>query len=390
MADEPRYADEIRIPISMTLPWSGKLTREGKPWPRDARGRDWPSHRGRPVFPINQLPIGFAPGTNEIYRKIAERERDEVAAALAGSVAVAAEAPLTPSTLVQVAAAGRAWLVPLAELAGSLGALEIGLPVALVIGSAYYSFHNSPVAQRWARQLLGLPPDVETLPAAKPIPPQPPTAEGPKLPPHNGDSEVTVRLPPLTPGSTAPSLPSVMPGAEIAQEGPLILETRRNQGLEGDERTNTDRARKAARRVDPEVTKVLKENEWRAHHLISMEAVRSRNAVLAAAGRAGWKTDEDANIAALPTTEAAQQKLREAGIERPLDNSGHPRWNDRIRDKLGDIRRSLDRDFGVEDSSEKDQAAKTAVRQLLRELRQELSHLRRISANDGNSGSTSV
>ena len=68
MADERPYADEIRIPISITLPWSGKLTREGKPWPVDKKGRDWPSHRGRPVFPIDQLPHGFAPGTNDIYR----------------------------------------------------------------------------------------------------------------------------------------------------------------------------------------------------------------------------------------------------------------------------------------------------------------------------------
>ena len=383
MADEPRYADEIRIPISITLPWSGKLTREGKPWPRDARGRDRPSHRGRPVFPIDQLPIGFAPGINEIYRKIAERERAEVAAALAGSVAVAAEAPLTPSTLVQVAAAGRAWLIPLAELAGTLGTLAIGLPVALVIGSAYYSFHNSPVAQRWARQLLGLPPDVETLPAAKPIPPLPPTAAGPTLPPHNGASDVTVRLPPLPPDEAATSQPNVLRGREIVDPGPFTLESRRNQGLKGDERTNTDRARKAAQRVDPEVTKVLEEGEWRAHHLISMEAVRSRNAVLAAAARAGWKTDEDANIAALPTTAAAQQKLRAAGIERPLDDSGHPQWNAQVKQRLIVIKSELDEKFGVGSSPQKDQTAREAVERLLKELRTKALALPRISSNDG-------
>ncbi len=69
MADEPRYADEIRIPISITLPWSGRLTRDGKPWPRDKLGRDWPRGRnGYPTFPIDLLPIGFAPGTSDIYR----------------------------------------------------------------------------------------------------------------------------------------------------------------------------------------------------------------------------------------------------------------------------------------------------------------------------------
>ena len=28
MADEPRYSDELRIPISITLPWSGRLTKK--------------------------------------------------------------------------------------------------------------------------------------------------------------------------------------------------------------------------------------------------------------------------------------------------------------------------------------------------------------------------
>ena len=68
MADEPRYPDEIRIPITIKLPWSARMTREGKPWARDARGRDWPEYRGRPTFPIDQLPHGFAPGTIAIYQ----------------------------------------------------------------------------------------------------------------------------------------------------------------------------------------------------------------------------------------------------------------------------------------------------------------------------------
>ncbi len=79
MADEPRYSDEIRIPFSMTLPWSGKLTANGGFWPQDAKGRDWPAGRdGEPEFPIDLLPKGFAPGTSEIYepgdgRRVTER-----------------------------------------------------------------------------------------------------------------------------------------------------------------------------------------------------------------------------------------------------------------------------------------------------------------------------
>ncbi len=70
MADEPRYSDELRIPISITLPWSGRLTKTGKPWPKDRSGRDWPKGRtGNPVFPIHELPKGFAPGTSDIYKQ---------------------------------------------------------------------------------------------------------------------------------------------------------------------------------------------------------------------------------------------------------------------------------------------------------------------------------
>ena len=67
MAGEPRYSDEIRIPIGVTLPWSGRFTSNGHPWPIDVKGRDWPSdNRGDPEFPIDLLPKGFAPGTSSI------------------------------------------------------------------------------------------------------------------------------------------------------------------------------------------------------------------------------------------------------------------------------------------------------------------------------------
>ena len=72
MADPPRYSDEIRIPISFTIPWSGRLTANGSMWPLDNQGRDWPEGRdGQPEYPIPQLPVGFAPGTNAIYHVLA-------------------------------------------------------------------------------------------------------------------------------------------------------------------------------------------------------------------------------------------------------------------------------------------------------------------------------
>ena len=79
MADEPRYSDELRIPVTVTLPWSGRLTSHGGFWPQDAKGRDWPAGRdGEPTFPVDLLPRGFAPGTSEMYqpsdgRRVTER-----------------------------------------------------------------------------------------------------------------------------------------------------------------------------------------------------------------------------------------------------------------------------------------------------------------------------
>ena len=337
------------------------------------------------MFPIDQLPIGFAPGTNEIYRKIVEREQAE----RTGSLTVTAEAPLTPATVVQVAVNGAARVILLAELPALLDAVAVGVLVAAVIGSAHYLFHNSPVTRRRARQLAGLRAEPETLPMPDPLPPQPPIEAGPTLPPHDGGSGTTVRLPPLPPDVAAPSLPSVLPGGDITPAGPTVMESR-NSGLAGDERTTSKRARDAARKGDPKVTNLLPENEWRAHHLISMEAIRSRNPVLAAAARAGWKTDEEANIAALPTTTAAQQTLRAVGIERPVDYSGHSQWNDRVKLRLQEIEKKLDTDFGKAASPEKDRAARIAVEKLMYQLRSEIAGLQRLSENSCTDGGSDV
>ena len=135
-------------------------------------------------------------------------------------------------------------------------------------------------------------------------------------------------FPQAEPPPVSVQIPNVLPGPAIIQPGPTVLESRgRNTGLQGDARTNTDCARDAARRADAPVTQQLADGEWRAHHLIPLEAVRSGNAVVQAALRAGWKTDEESNIIASPNSAGAREKLREAGIDRPLDDSGHPEWN---------------------------------------------------------------
>ncbi len=105
MADEPRYSDEIRIPITVTLPWSGRLTPNGDFWPIDIKGREWPSNnRGEPEFPIDLLPVGFAPGTSHIYQNGDGRRVPEQFAAMDRAMfAEAARARRATGAIQQVA-----------------------------------------------------------------------------------------------------------------------------------------------------------------------------------------------------------------------------------------------------------------------------------------------
>ena len=110
MADEPRYTDELRVPFSMSINWTGKRTPNGTPWPADAQGRYWSTRRGWPVYPIDRLPHGVAPGTNPMYRQLREKAEAHVAHAAAGSntVVVTADAPPTASIPKKHSAARRA------------------------------------------------------------------------------------------------------------------------------------------------------------------------------------------------------------------------------------------------------------------------------------------
>ena len=207
-----------------------------------------------------------------------------------------------------------------------------------------------------------------------------------------------MRLPSLTPGSPPIALPAIQPGAEITTPDVFILENRRrNAGLQGDARTNTDRARQAARRADPDVTNTVSDSEWRAHHLIPLELVRSGDPVLRAALRGGWKTDEDANMAAVPNSPAALEKLRRAGISRPVDDSGHSYWNNDVKDRLARIDKDLDRALDKPDTSDtsgpepaRDELARSKVEELMSELRRELIIKQRITESGGNSGSSNA
>ncbi len=61
------------------------------------------------------------------------------------------------------------------------------------------------------------------------------------------------------------------------------------------------------------MTQALPDADWRAHHLINVAGLRVAPELIAAAARAGWRTDDPGNVAALPASPDAQQKLRAAG-----------------------------------------------------------------------------
>jgi hypothetical protein len=79
--------------------------------------------------------------------------------------------------------------------------------------------------------------------------------------------------------------------------------------------------------------------DWRAHHLVNVAGLRVAPELIAAAARAGWRTDDPANVAALPASPEAQQKLKAAGIDRPVHDSGHGKWNDEVGIRLKRIER---------------------------------------------------
>ena len=213
MADEPRYSDELRIPISITLPWSGRRTPAGRPWPKNAQGRDWSSRRSEPVFPIDQLPHGSAPGTSPIYK--AETER--VAALQRGASAIITTVRAMPAGMALVTVEGAETSIALSALPAFLLALAVGASVELVIGSDRYRFTNTPAIQPWAKKMAGALPNNQTLPVPDPLPPMPPLVAETQANTHTGNTDPAVRLPAPPGVSVSPSSDPVLPGAEIKE-----------------------------------------------------------------------------------------------------------------------------------------------------------------------------
>ncbi len=202
-----------------------------------------------------------------------------------------------------------------------------------------------------------------------------------KTKPGEGGFTPSPPTPPLPGFTPAPPQSNVLPGRAAEERGATVLHQDRNEGLQGGARTNSRRARDAARAADPKVTQALQEAEWRAHHLINVAATRRAPDLLAAAIRAGWRTDDAGNVAPLPASPEAQEKLGATGIHRPVHNSGHRNWNDDALAGLNELRTNLLNDGLTPGTDAYDQAVRKGFEKMQDDLRQKMLELDRLTEN---------
>ena len=190
-------------------------------------------------------------------------------------------------------------------------------------------------------------------------------------------------IPDLPAQTQADPIPHVLSTPASDQGGPTIFHQDRNKGLAGSARTNSRRARAAARLADPEVTDTLHAPDWQAHPLINLATARAFPKLLAAAARAGWRTDDRTNTAALPASPEARKILENAGVEpRPVHDSGHAKWNSEAFGEVRKIPAELEEEDIKEGTSAYDQAVKEKLQKIQETLRQKMLKLDRLSQND--------
>lgn len=163
---------------------------------------------------------------------------------------------------------------------------------------------------------------------------------------------------------------SVLPGRPAEEQGPTILRQDRNDGLPDGAKTRPRRAREVARLADPHVTRALPDADWRAHHLIKVAGLRAAPDLIAAAVRAGWRTDDPGNVAALPASPQAQRKLKAAGIDRSVHDSGHRNWNNEVRAGLERILDDFRSQGLLKDNDAYAREARRQLERLQNDLRQ--------------------
>jgi hypothetical protein len=112
-----------------------------------------------------------------------------------------------------------------------------------------------------------------------------------------------------------------------------------------------------------------------------MAGIRQHAVLLKEAARAGWRTDEPANMAALPASPEAQQKLKDAGMDRQVHDSGHPAWNLTVRQRLQKIEWDLEGRKLVPGTDEYARAAREELEKLQTELRGTLQNPGKVTRN---------
>jgi len=208
--------------------------------------------------------------------------------------------------------------------------------------------------------------------------------------PGEGGFTPTPPTPPPPGFTPTPPQSNVLPGRPAEEQGATILDRDRNEGLEGGARTSSKHARNAARAADPAVTQTLRNDEWRAHHLINLAAIRDFRDLIHEAVKAGWRTDDIGNVAAAPATREAQRKLKQAGIDRPLHDNGHKEWNEMILRKLSEIQNKLKRSGLTKGTTAYTKRAKEELELLQDEVRQEMLGRHRLTQNDRTGGQTNA
>ena len=155
-----------------------------------------------------------------------------------------------------------------------------------------------------------------------------------------------VRVGPLPGYAPVPPLVMTPPDAMPAPIRPLTVDNRGNRGDPLWMRSG--RARQNARRADPQVTERLADIDWEAHHLINAAGIKRAPELFRAAAQAGWRADDASNVAPLPASRAAQERLQAQGLQRPLHDSGHRDWNEKVGVAIKALRAEFkDRDLNA-------------------------------------------
>jgi hypothetical protein len=357
VADE---RSEATNPDDLNAPFL--FVRHGDPLPNEWMAR----HPGWVKFPATMVPRGSRSSGSAPNPMVAQ---------VAGLGAAAAIAPAVVDGLGGLAAASAVEL-----LAGAAAAFAaVGIPL-------FYAPRSSSETDDMPLYLplrsgTGVKEGLVPPPPSPPLPGLEPPAES-RAKPGEGGFTPTPPTPPLPGFTPAPPQRNVLPGRAAEEQGVTIVHQDRNDGLQGGARTNSPRARKAAKAADPAVTKALQDAEWRAHHLINVAGLRGASDLIAEAARAGWRTDDAGNMAPLPASPEAREKLRAAGIDRPVHNSGHPNWNVEVEETLAQIRADLQKHGLTRGTDGYARAAKEALEKLQIRLRQEMLGRDKLSENN--------